>query len=158
MRVLHARHDHGGGSALAPKSASERSRDPHGAIRQSLSMHGLCEDRRVRENGGGDAHMTASPITNVKRRGVPLIDGIEKVTGRALYTADLMHADALVGRIFRAPISHGEIVRLDVSKARAIEGGAANRTGADCPHSYGVLPVPMNEYTIGAEAGGHRGG
>jgi len=101
--------------------------------------------------------MTASPITNVKRRGVPLIDGIEKVTGRALYTADLMHADALVGRIFRSPISHGEIVRLDVSKARAIEGVAAIVTGADCPHSYGVLPVAMNEYPMARERVRYRG-
>jgi CO/xanthine dehydrogenase Mo-binding subunit len=52
------------------------------------------------------------------RRGVPLIDGIEKITGRALYTADLDHTDALVGRILRSPVSHGDIVRLDVSKAR----------------------------------------
>ena len=43
--------------------------------------------------------MTADPIAAGKlaRRGVPLIDGVEKVTGRARYTADLDHADALVG-------------------------------------------------------------
>ena len=45
---------------------------------------------------------------------MPLIDGIEKVTGSARYTADLDHADALVGRILRSPVSHGDIVRLDV--------------------------------------------
>jgi CO/xanthine dehydrogenase Mo-binding subunit len=49
-----------------------------------------------------------------KRRGVPLIDGIDKVTGRARFTADLDHSDALVGRIFRSPVSHGDILRLDV--------------------------------------------
>ncbi len=64
------------------------------------------------------------------RPGVPLIDGIDKVTGRARYTADLEHADALVGRIFRSPVSHGEIVRLDVSKARALDGvGKSDRPG-----------------------------
>jgi len=101
--------------------------------------------------------MTAGPIASAKRPGVPLIDGIEKVTGRAHYTADLMHADALVGRIFRSPISHGEIVRLDVSKARAFEGVAAVVTGADCPHSYGVLPVAMNEYPLARERVRYRG-
>jgi len=52
--------------------------------------------------------MTADPITDGKlaRPGVPLIDGVEKVTGRARYTADLDHADALVGRILRSPVSH----------------------------------------------------
>ena len=83
-----------------------------------------------------------------KRPGVPLIDGIEKVTGRARYTADLEHADALVGRIFRSPVSHGQIARLDVSKARALEGVVCVITGDDCPHTYGVLPVAMNEYPL----------
>ena len=101
--------------------------------------------------------MTAGPIAGAKRPGVPLIDGIDKVTGRARYTADLMHADALVGRIFRSPISHGEIVRLDVSKARALEGVAAIVTGDDCPHSYGVLPVAMNEYPMARGRVRYRG-
>ncbi len=82
------------------------------------------------------------------RRGVPLIDGVEKVTGRARYTADLEHAGALVGRIFRSPVSHGEILRLDVSKASALAGVVAVVTGADCAHTYGVLPVAMNEYPL----------
>jgi 4-hydroxybenzoyl-CoA reductase subunit alpha len=91
------------------------------------------------------------------RRGVPLIDGVEKVTGRARYTADLDHADALVGRIFRSPVSHGDIVRLDVSKARALDGVAAVVTGEDCPHTYGVLPVAMNEYPLARERVRYRG-
>ena len=88
--------------------------------------------------------------TNVRlaRPGVPLIDGIDKVTGRAKYTADLEHADALVGCILRSPVSHGDIVRIDVSKARALEGVAAVVTGDDCPHTYGVLPIAMNEYPL----------
>jgi len=66
-----------------------------------------------------------------KRPGVPLIDGIEKVTGKARYTADLDHADALVGRIFRCPFSHADILRLDVSKARALDGVVAVVSGDD---------------------------
>ena len=62
--------------------------------------------------------MTTAPdqVSAKKRPGVPLIDGIDKVTGKARYTADLDHADALVGRIFRSPVSHADIVRLDVSR------------------------------------------
>jgi 4-hydroxybenzoyl-CoA reductase subunit alpha len=92
-----------------------------------------------------------------ERRRVPLIDGIEKVTGKALYTADLNHADALVGRIFRSPVSHGEILRLDVSKARALEGVVAIVTGEDCRHPYGVLPVAMNEYPMARDKVRYRG-
>ncbi len=98
--------------------------------------------------------MTAPPR---QRRGVPLIDGIDKVTGRARYTADLPHADALVGRILRSPVSHGEIVRLDTAKARALPGVFAVVTGDDCPHTYGVLPVAMNEYPMARGRVRYRG-
>lgn len=101
--------------------------------------------------------MTANPNVRAMRKGVPLIDGVDKVTGRARYTADLDHAGALVGRIFRSPVSHGEIVRLDVSKARALEGVAAVVTGDDCPHTYGVLPIAMNEYPLAREKVRYRG-
>jgi 4-hydroxybenzoyl-CoA reductase subunit alpha len=95
--------------------------------------------------------------TTARRPGVPLIDGIEKVTGRARYTADLEHVDALVGRIFRSPVSHGTIVRLDVSRARSLDGVVAVVTGDDCPHAYGVLPVAMNEYPMARERVRYRG-
>ncbi len=103
--------------------------------------------------------MTADPTTDgqLSRRGVPLIDGVEKVTGRARYTADLDNADALVGRILRSPVSHGEIIRLDVSKARALEGVFAVVTGDNCPYTYGVLPVAMNEYPMARERVRYRG-
>ena len=39
----------------------------------------------------------------------PLVDGVEKVTGRARYTADLARDDALVGMILRSPVAHGII-------------------------------------------------
>jgi len=99
--------------------------------------------------------MTVKP--KFPRPGVPLIDGIEKVTGRAKYTADLEHADALVGRILRSPVSHGEIVRIDTSKARALEGVAAVVTGEDCAHPYGVLPIAMNEYPLARGRVRYRG-
>jgi 4-hydroxybenzoyl-CoA reductase subunit alpha len=99
----------------------------------------------------------ATAGTGAPRRGVPLIDGVAKVTGRATYTADLNHADALVGRIFRSPVSHGEIIRLDVANARALDGVFALLTGEDCPHTYGVLPVAMNEYPLARGRVRYRG-
>lgn len=103
--------------------------------------------------------MTAAATVDGKlaRPGVPLIDGVEKVTGRARYTADLDHADALVGRILRSPVSHGNISRLDVSKARALDGVLAVITGDDCPRTYGVLPIAMNEYPLARDRVRYRG-
>ena len=101
---------------------------------------------------------TSADSTRVaKRPGVPLIDGIEKVTGKARYTADLDHGDALAGRIYRSPYSHAEIVHLDVSGARALDGVVAVVTGDDCPHTYGVLPIAMNEYPLARGRVRYRG-
>jgi 4-hydroxybenzoyl-CoA reductase subunit alpha len=103
--------------------------------------------------------MTTAPdkVSVKKRPGIPLIDGIDKVTGKARYTADLDHADALVGRIFRSPFSHADIIRLDVSKARALDGVVAVVTGDDCAHTYGVLPIAMNEYPLARGRVRYRG-
>ena len=105
---------------------------------------------------GAGAHPAIGPVRSVGVR-QPLVDGIEKVTGRARYTADLDHADALVGRILRSPVSHGEIVVLDVSRARALEGVMAVITGDDCSHTYGVLPIAMNEYPLARGRVRYRG-
>ena len=88
---------------------------------------------------------------------VPLIDGIEKVTGRAVYTADMETGDCLVGRILRAPVSHGRIVRLDASRAAELPGVVAIVTGADCALTYGVIPIAMNEYPMARDKVRYRG-
>jgi 4-hydroxybenzoyl-CoA reductase subunit alpha len=83
---------------------------------------------------------------------VPLIDGIEKVTGRARFTADLAALGAAtrpwVGRILRSAVAHGEILRIDTSRARALPGVHAIITGADCDTTYGVIPIAQNEYPL----------
>jgi 4-hydroxybenzoyl-CoA reductase subunit alpha len=81
-------------------------------------------------------------------RAQPLIDGIEKVTGRARYTADLAAVQALAGDILRSPIAHGEIVRIDAARARALPGVRAVITGEDCDVAYGILPIAHNEYPL----------
>ena len=83
-------------------------------------------------------------------RATPLIDGVEKVTGRARYTADL-GSNSLVGDILRSPHAHAEIVRVDASRARALPGVRAVLTGADCAVPYGILPIAHNEYPLARE-------
>ena len=56
--------------------------------------------------------------------GLPLerVDAVDKVTGRARYTSDIMLPGQLVGVIVRSPIPHGTIVSIDVDAALAIDG------------------------------------
>lgn len=88
---------------------------------------------------------------------MPLVDGIEKVTGRALYTADLAGPGTLVGRILRAPVSHGRILSVNTDRAAALDGVVAVLTGADCDRTYGVLPIAMNEYPLARDKVRYRG-
>ncbi len=87
----------------------------------------------------------------------PLIDGIEKVTGRARYTADLPFGEVLVGRILRSPIAHGVIRGIDTTKARAIAGVRAVVTGEDFAAPYGVIPIAQNEWPLARGKVRYRG-
>ncbi len=88
---------------------------------------------------------------------VPMIDGPEKVSGAAKYTADLFDAEALAAHIFRSPHAHAEIVRLDVSAAAALPGVMAVITGADAMGSHGVLPIARLEYPMARDRIRYRG-
>ena len=60
-------------------------------------------------------------------------DGIDKVTGRAAFGADLNLPGMLYGRVLRSPHAHARIKRVDVSRALAAEGVLAAVSGADFP-------------------------
>lgn len=87
----------------------------------------------------------------------PLVDGVEKVSGRARYTADLPFAGALVGRIGRSSVAHGVIRRIDATRALALPGVRAVVTGADFAAPYGVIPIAQNEWPLARERVRYRG-
>jgi 4-hydroxybenzoyl-CoA reductase subunit alpha len=87
----------------------------------------------------------------------PLIDGIEKVTGRARYTADLPFGQALVGRILRSPVAHGLIRAIDTAAARSMPGVRAVITGQDFAAPYGVIPIAQNEWPLARDKVRYRG-
>lgn len=61
----------------------------------------------------------------------PRPDGVDKVTGRALFGADLSAPGMLVGKILRSPHAHARIGSIDTSAAEALEGVKAVVTAAD---------------------------
>ena len=88
---------------------------------------------------------------------MPMVDGPEKVTGKAKYAADFREADTLVGRILRCPVAHARISGVDTAAARDLPGVHAVVTGADCDKTFGVLPIAMNEYPLARERVRYRG-
>ena len=63
----------------------------------------------------------------------PRHDGADKVTGRALYGADLKMAGLLHGAILRSPHAHANIVSIDTAKASQHPECRAIVTAADFP-------------------------
>ncbi len=74
--------------------------------------------------------------TRVKRP-----DGLDKVTGKAMYGADMSAPGMLVGRILRSPHAHARIVSIDTSAAEAVKGVKAVVTAAD-------LSEPQDDHFI----------
>jgi xanthine dehydrogenase molybdenum-binding subunit len=60
-------------------------------------------------------------------------DGVDKVTGRALYGADIRLPGMLYGKVLRSPHAHARILRIDTSKAEALPGVRAVVTAKDLP-------------------------
>ena len=60
-------------------------------------------------------------------------DGVDKVTGRARYGADISAPGMLWGAVVRSPHAHARIKNIDTSKALALDGVKAVVTRADFP-------------------------
>jgi len=88
---------------------------------------------------------------------VPMVDGPEKVSGRAKYTADLIQPQMLAGRIYRSPYAHAEILNVDTSAAAKVPGVKAIVTGADCARTFGVLPIARSEHPLARDKVRYKG-
>ncbi|MSQ33263.1 MAG: xanthine dehydrogenase family protein molybdopterin-binding subunit, partial [Dehalococcoidia bacterium] len=58
-------------------------------------------------------------------------DGVDKVTGRALYGADISLPGLLYGKVLRSPHAHARIKSIDASRALALPGVKAVVTSAE---------------------------
>jgi selenium-dependent xanthine dehydrogenase len=68
-------------------------------------------------------------------------EAVEKVTGAAIYTDDLVFDGMLYAKARRAMIPHGFLKKLDISKAKALPGVVAVLTAEDIPgeHNHGLV-------------------
>lgn len=68
-------------------------------------------------------------------------DGVDKVTGAAIYADDLVFDGMLYAKVRRAMIPHGFLTKLDISKAKALPGVVAVLTADDIPgeHNHGLV-------------------
>ena len=66
-------------------------------------------------------------------------DGVDKVTGRARYSADINLPGLLYGKMLRSPHPHARIKSIDSTRALALPGVKAVVTSADLPQPAGRL-------------------
>lgn len=76
-------------------------------------------------------------------------DGVDKVTGRANFGADMFMPGMLHAKVLRSPHAHARIKRVDLSKALQIPGVHAAVAGADFPEiaseaMAGVVDLAIN--------------
>ncbi len=70
-------------------------------------------------------------------------DGVDKVTGRANFGADMVMPGMLWGKVKRSPHAHARIMSINTQKARALPGVKAVVTWEDFP------PIPSEEAFVG---------
>ncbi len=75
-------------------------------------------------------------LSSIIGASVGRVEGADKVSGRAIYGADVHFADALWGKILRSPYPHARIKSIDTSKAWKVPGVKAIVTGKDEPEHY----------------------
>ncbi len=119
-----------------------------------------CENYRTNGTCAKNSDDSAAPKSKFDSVGVsvPRIDAVDKVTGRAQYTADVLLPNMAHGKILGSPIAHGLLKRVDVSKAKALPGVLAVLTGKDVTDTkHGVSPARYDEDVLAKEKVRHVG-
>src|SRR6476469_1269967 len=77
-------------------------------------------------------------------------DGVDKVTGRARFGADLAMSGQLVGAVLRSPYAHARIRSIDTSAAEKLAGVKAVITAEDTPkRGWGAFRKDMYPLAVG---------
>ena len=87
----------------------------------------------------------------------PLVDGPEKVSGKALYSGDFVPKNCLVGRIMRSPVAHAEIINIDIGEAQKLPGVKVIITGDETDEPFGILPIARFEFPLARDKVRYRG-
>ena len=88
-----------------------------------------CLGRACTGVSKGEISMTTA--NSVIGKGVPAVDGLEKVTGQARYALDVAPANTLWLKFLRSPFAHARVVSIDASGALALPGVHGVLTGED---------------------------
>ncbi len=86
-------------------------------------------------------------MSDVVGQSLPLVDGIEKVTGRGIYGVDARLPGMLFAKILRSPYAHARILGIDTKAAERVAGVHAVVTCNDLPDRRVGLAL-KDEYVL----------
>ena len=143
------------GAVMSAKALINR--NPHPSREEAaLAMSGnLCRCTGYQKILEAVVHWDEPPALPEKTdhvvvgRRVPRIDAPDLASGRAVFTDDIRLPGMLYGKILTSPHAHARILRIDTSRAEALEGVKAVLTHVDVPEtSYGVSPARYDEQVL----------
>ncbi|PRP93216.1 4-hydroxybenzoyl-CoA reductase subunit alpha [Enhygromyxa salina] len=76
------------------------------------------------------------------------VDAMERMRGVTRYTDDIKLPGMLHCKILRSPHPHAKILRIDTSRAEAMDGVHAVITGEDLSTPYGIIPWTPDETAL----------
>ena len=75
--------------------------------------------------------MTVNQTCSIVGTSAPRVDGIEKVTGKAVYASDLQLPGMAYARILRSTVAHAKLVKVNAAPAKELPGVVATLTRDD---------------------------
>ena len=89
---------------------------------------------------------------------IPRVEGVDKVTGAAAYTADVLPEGVVWARNVRSSFPHARILSIDTSKARATPGAdiPAKKVSTSSSARISCLALPSDSDCFPATAADNR--
>jgi CO/xanthine dehydrogenase Mo-binding subunit len=104
--------------------------------------------QQQQEQSAVQEELEVRPETNLRVVGkaVRRVDGLEKITGSAIFAYDMELPRMLYGKIHRSRFPHAEIVKIDIEKALKVPGVRTILNGSDVSDGLrgrGLLDTPI---------------
>ena len=99
---------------------------------------------------GEENKKISSQAGAVVGQSVSMVDAVEKVTGKAIFTVDVNLTDMLHAKILRSPYAHAKIKSIDISAAEALPGVYAVVTIEDTTRKKFSMSA-VNDQTLFAD-------
>ena len=124
---------------------------------KSAPLKATVAKEKPKSTGSGDAKIGVPPgsaardrssATSTSARGRSGPDGLDKVTGRARFAADMILPGMLYGHVLRSPHAHAKIVSIDTKAALAMPGVKAVVTRDDFPEFPPGHPMRDTAYNL----------